>query len=63
MSTITEELLFLANKWQRLYERRKTITGKNAQILPEADSNESFSDIRAVKGNIITVNDIILNEK
>ena len=61
LSTITEELLFLANKWQRLYERRKTITGKNAQILPEADSNESFSDIRAVKGNIITVNDIVLN--
>ena len=61
LSTITEELLFLANKWKCLYERRKTITGKNTQILPEADSNESFSDIRAVKGNIITVNDIVLN--
>ena len=61
LSAITEELFFLAEKWKLLYGRQEKMTGKKVQILPAVDSNESFSGIHGVKGNIVVVNDIILN--
>ena len=63
LSAITEELFFLAEKWKLLYGRLEKMTGKKTLILPAADSNESFSGIHGVKGNVIVVNDIILNRR
>lgn len=61
LSAITEELCFLAEKWKLFYEKMEKMTGKKAQILPAVDSNDSFSGIHGVEGNVIIVDDIILN--
>ncbi len=60
LSTITGELLFSAEKWALFRKKMGQITGKNVQMLPAAESNDSFFDIHGVKGNVITVKDIVL---